>query len=105
MEVAVNPLHQILNPGLAAVVGVEYVCGQLPDPLVVVRIDANLAVVHRTRIHVAYFAPGLAAIVGTKRAALGVFNERVNYVWVAKIDIETDATGDALRQSLRQLVP
>src|SRR5258705_3434833 len=100
-----NSLHQILDQRFAAVVRVEHVRGELPYPLVIVWINADLAVVHRTRIDVAQLAPGLAAIIGAKCSALGIFNQRINDVWIAAINVQTDASRYSFGQSLRQLVP
>ncbi len=98
MKVAVDAPHDVRCPGLAAVVRDEHRRGRLPDALIVVGIDANLAVVHRTRIDVAHLAPVLAAILGPKNAALRVLDDGVNNVRIAPIDIDADAPRRAFRQ-------
>src|SRR6478672_2308334 len=105
MKVAVNPLYQILIPRFAAIVGVEHVGCELPEALIVVWVDADLAVVHRPRIYVAHLAPGLATIVRTKGPTLQIFNQRINDIWIPSINVEADAAGNAFRQTFIQLVP
>src|SRR6185369_16705737 len=76
----------------------------LPNALIVVRIDPNLAVVHRSRIQIAHLLPGLAAVFGTEDSALGVFDDRVDDVRVRAVDANaTDVT--ALGQVFSQLLP
>ena len=62
VKVAVDAAYDVRCPGLTAIVRDVHGRGRLPDALIVVGIDANLAVVHWTRIDVAHLAPVLAAI-------------------------------------------
>ena len=98
VKVAVDTPYDVRHPGLAAVVGDVHGRGRLPDALIVVGIDANLAVVHWTRIDVAHLAPMLAAIFGTKHTAFRILDDGVNNVRIAAIDIDADASRRAFRQ-------
>src|SRR5205823_8672524 len=80
VKVAVNPANYVRRPGLAAVIRDEHGRGELPDALIVVRIDPDLAVVHRPRIRVAHLAPVLATIFRTKNSAFRILDDRVNDV-------------------------
>ena len=77
------------------------------DAVAILRIDPNLAVVHRTRIHRRQLVPRVAAIHAAVDAALatGGFDDRVDQPSVAAEDVEADASFLALREPRRQRRP
>ena len=96
----------VLDPGLAAVVGNVNLHAEHVDAQVVVRIDADLAEVHRPRIGVRHLAPRLAGVVRSIGAAfLLVLDARVDDVRVRAVDVHADAAERAGRHALRQLGP
>src|SRR5947209_2330565 len=58
------------GPVLAAVVAAEQVDAEHEDPLIVGRIDADLAEVEGARTEVVELLPGLAAVIGADEAAV-----------------------------------
>src|SRR5258706_1928983 len=104
--VAVDAGDDVLNPRLATVLGNKHVGRALPNALIVVRIDPDLAVVHRPRIQIAHLLPGLTTVFGTEYSALGVLDDRVDDVRVRAVDVDPYATGvTALWQVFGQLRP
>ena len=103
--VHVDALHPVGGEGPPAVLGVVHLGSEHPDALVVVGVDADLAVVHRTRIRVAHPLPGEPLVLGTEDAALPVLDDRVDDAGIPAIDVEADPPGVAVGQSATQLHP
>src|SRR5262249_32643039 len=103
--VAVDPRHDILNPGFAPIFRREKVCPALPYSFVVFRVELNLAVVHRPRIKVAHLSPTCASIFRSENAALGIFDDRVNDAGISAVDIKSYPSGDAVRKVFGELCP
>src|SRR5258708_595077 len=59
MEVAMNARDQILAKGATAIIGVVHLHAAHPDPLVVVRVDADLAEIHAAGIGIGHLDPCL----------------------------------------------
>ena len=96
----------VLDERLAAIVGDVNLHAEDVDAGVVVRIDADLAEVHRPRIGVRHLAPRLAGIIGSIDAAfLLVLDAGVDDVRVGAIDVHADAAERTGRHALRQLGP
>ncbi len=89
--VAMDPLNQIRSERLAAVFRVVHLRAVNPQALIVVRIDADLAVVAAARIGVGHLRPGLAFVIAAVDAALRVLDERVDHVRISPIKSEADA--------------
>ena len=107
MKIAVDLLPAVLAEGAASIFGVIKRRAQHPDFLIVVWIDANLAVIGRARIGVAHARPGEALIFGAVDAAfLDVLHQRVNDVGILAGDIHR-ATSDVAsrREAFGELVP
>src|SRR3984893_13969765 len=96
--ISVDSGDDILNPGSAAVFGIEHVRGALPDSLIVARIDANLAVVHRPRINIAHLLPRRAAIFRSKYPAFRILDNGIDDVRIPAINVEAYPAGVAFRK-------
>ena len=66
-----------------------------PDSLIVVRIDAHLAVIRAARIGFRHLRPRFSFVFAAKDAALRVLDQRVDHVAVAAIEVDAD-TADLL---------
>ena len=85
---------------LAGVVGDVQLHAEHVDARVGAGIDADLAEVHRPRIHVAHLPPRGAGVVGAVDAALGgVLDARVEHVRVGAVDVHADAALGAGRNA------
>ena len=105
----VDPQRVVIDVDALGAVGAERLAGvirhvqrhaQHVDARVGLRVDADLAEVHRPRVDVAHLAPGGAGVVGAIHAALsGVFDARVEHVGIGAVDVHPDAAlgtgGDA----------
>src|SRR5438067_13913398 len=98
MKVSVHLLHDVRLQGPAAIVGGVHARAADPDALIVVRIDAHLAVVAAARIGGGHLRPRLAFVVAAEHAAFGVLDDRVDDIGIAAIKIDADAA--ALPDSL-----
>ncbi len=109
VKIAVNSFHPIGSKFFPAVLGVKHLRAQLPNPQIIVGVNANLAVIRRPRIGVAHLFPRLALVVAAKRSAFFVLHHRVDDVRVLAINVEADAAdisgGIFVRQSLGQFPP
>src|SRR5207249_3795091 len=90
---------------LTAIVGDPDICATHVDSLVVIRIDADLAEIHRPRIDVVKLGPGFAFVLGAEHAAIAILDGRVNDIRILTIDVDADSPGIARRQTGRQLPP
>src|SRR5262245_52639840 len=105
MVVTMDPRHYILNPGFAPVFRRDHVGRALPDSLLVVRVDAELALVHRPRTTVAHLSPACPAIFRSDDAALGIFDDCVNDAGISAVDIKSDPAGHSVRKVFSKLCP
>ena len=103
--VHVDALDPVGGEGAPAVLGVVHLGSEDPDALVVVGVNADLAVVHRTRVGVAHPLPGEPLVLGTEDAALPVLDDRIDDPRVPPIDVQADASGVSLGQAAAQLRP
>src|SRR6266404_722198 len=103
--VTVDSSDDVLNPCLAAVLGGKHVSGALPDALVVVRIDPNLAVIHRPRIQIAHLLPRCAAVLGPEHPSLCVLDEGVDDAWVAAANVQAYSSGDSFGEVFGEFGP
>src|SRR5262252_7704284 len=76
-----------------------------PYALVVVGIDANLAVVHRTVVSAAHHLPGHASIFGPEDATFGILKQRVDDVRIAAVDVDSYTAGYAIGQTVCESGP
>ena len=96
----VNPFGAVGAERLATVIGDVERHAQRVDARVALRIDADLAEVHRPRVLAAQLPPVGAAIVAAIDAALGlVLDARVEDVGVLAVDVHADAALGAGRQA------
>ena len=106
MEVHVNPLGAIGAERPAGIVRHVQLHAEHVDARVGVRIDTNLAEVHRPRIDVAHLAPGRAGVVAAVDAALGrMLDPRIQDIGVGAVDVHADAAFGAGRDAVLELRP
>ena len=101
----VDPLDPVGCEGPPAVLGVVHLGPQDPDALVVVGVDADLAVVHGPRVGVAHALPGESLVLGTEHSAFPVLDDGVDDAWIAAIDVQADPSGVALGKTAAQFRP
>ena len=90
----------------AGIVRHEQLHAEDVDPVIVLRVDPDLAEVHRPRVRVAHLLPRRAPVVGPVDAAvIGVLDPRVEDVRVLAVDVEPDPSRRALGQARGQLRP
>ena len=89
----------------ARIVGDGQLSAENIDPFFVIRIDADLAVVHGPRIQAVNLRPGFALVFGAKYAAFLVLDGRIHDVGVAAEDVEADSPHRTLGKAVAQLPP
>jgi len=105
VEVNVDAGHAIGDEGLATVFGIGHVHARHPNSLIVVGIDAHLTEIHGPRVSVAHSGEVFAFVVAAINSRIFAFNERINYIWIFSIDVQTDAAHVGLWQAIGQLLP
>ena len=104
MVIRVN-LRVALEERPARVVGDGQFAAENIDPLFVIRIDADLAVIHRPRIQAVHPCPCFALVFGPKYAAFLVLDGRIHDVGVAAGDVEADSPHGTFGKAVAQLPP
>ncbi len=108
VEISVDFSDAIGGKGFSAIFGKIHRRAQGPDAQVVVRIDAHLAVIGRTRVGVAHLFPGFTHVLASENAALLVLHQRIDNVGILAINVQPNAasiTAVLIREALHKFFP
>ncbi len=95
VEISVDFLHASRSKSFAAVLGEKHRRAQNPNPQIIIRINAHLAVIRRPWIGVAHLLPRFALIFAAENAAFFMLHECVHDIGIFPVDIKSNASGFA----------